>query len=371
MKTTQSIAFYCRASKANKSGLAPIELGITVNGRRLFVNLPRKEKPREFERGYDDLSTYLSAVRLRVNEVITELTLNGTPVTADSIREYMRYGGRKSYTVQRLLNESLSNVRQTCHSYGGIRKYEQVIGMFLSVVDPMREACTISPEDVRAYVGLLDHYQASSRAMMFTKLKTLIKFGMREGVITSDPFRNERITRPAPTVTYLTEEELDRIRKTDYHNESLARVADVLLFQASCGLAYSDLKDLSPEDLKVSPTGFFLQKRRHKTGVEFVAPIIDGGEAIFFKYQGKLPLLSNQKMNAYAKAIADLAGIKTRMTTHLFRRTYCCRLVRMGVRIEVTAVAMGHGKNITTTLRHYASLGPDTVLEEVSRAFGK
>ena len=369
MRTTQNISFYCRQSKTNKNGLAPIELGINISGRRVFINLPRKEKPREFEKGYADLNTYLSAMRLRCNEIITEITLNGEPLTADGIREYLRNGGRKSYTVKRLLSESLDRLRETCHSYGGIRKYEQVIEMFCSVVDPMREACTIGTADVKAYVGLLGHYKGSSKAMMYTKLKTLLRYGQREGIIQADPFRNEKITRPAPTVTYLTDEELGLIRDTDYHNESLQRVADLAYFQACCGLAYADLRDLSPEDLKVSPTGFFLQKRRHKTGVEFVAPVIGGGESVWFKYGGRLTVLSNQKLNAYLKAIADICGIQKNLTTHIFRRTYCCRLVRNGVRIETTALAMGHGKNITTTLRHYAMMEPETVLEEVEKAF--
>lgn len=372
MKTTYNIQFYCRTSKMNKQGLAPVEIGINVSGRRVFCNLPRKERPRDFEKGYDDLSTYLSAMRIRVNEIITEITLNGEPLTSDAIREYLRNGGRKSFTVKRLLSESLDRLRETCHSYGGIRKYEQTIEMFLSVVDPMREASTINPADIKAYVGLLGHYKASSKAMMFTKLKTLLRYGQQEGIITSDPFRNERITRPTPTITFLTEEELDKLRKTEYPNASLERCRDVALFQASCGLAYIDLSELEPGDMQCVDGKYFIRKERHKTGVTFVAPVIDGGEQIYFRYMGRLPVLSNQKYNAYLKTLADLAGIDTSkktVTSHLLRRTYATRLIGKGVRLEITAKALGHSQP-TITLKHYASIQEATVVDEVSKAFG-
>lgn len=372
MKTTQSYAFYCRTSKANRDGLAPIELGINISGRRVFMNLPRKERPRDFEHPNDDLKCYLSAMRLRLNEIITEITINGLPVTADTIREYLRFGGRKSHTVKRLLEESLSKVKETAKSYGSYQKYEQVARMFESVLDPMREAVTLSPSDIHAYEGLLRGYKPSTKGVMLTKLKTLLRYGLQEGILKADPFRNTKISRPAPDIVYLTDGELEKLRTAKLYNESLERVRDVALFQASSGLAYIDLKDLKPEDMHCTEDGkYYISKERHKTGVRFVAPIIDGGEKIFFMYQGHLPVLTNEKYNAYVKAIADLSGISAdkNLTTHVFRRTYATRLVSKGVRVETTAKALGH-TDLKITLRHYACLREDVIIDEVSKAFG-
>ena len=370
MKTTFNITFFCRSSKVNRDGLAPLEMGINVSGKRVFINLPRREKPSKFKHPGDDLSTYLGAMRVRVNEIVTELTLNGTPVTADAIREYLRFGGRKSYTVKRMMDDSLARVKETAKSYGSYQKYEQVARMFQSVVDPQRESVTLSPADIHAYEGLLGHYKPSSKSAMLVKLKTLIRYAMQEGHIQTDPFRNTTITRPAPVITYLTDAELERLRTTDLHNESLDRVRDVSVFQASCGLAYIDLSDLRPEDLQCTDGKYYITKERHKTGVRFVAPVIDGGEAIFFKYGKKLPVLSNQKYNAYLKSIADLCGIKKNLTTHLFRRTYATRLMRRGVRVETTAKALGH-TDTKITLRHYAAIQEEAVIDEIYKAFSK
>ena len=45
-KTTFSISYYCRKSKQNKQGQAPLELCININGERIFVNLPAKFFPK-------------------------------------------------------------------------------------------------------------------------------------------------------------------------------------------------------------------------------------------------------------------------------------------------------------------------------------
>ena len=42
-RSTANVSFYCRESKNNKDGLAPIELVIILNTRRCFIQLPRKD----------------------------------------------------------------------------------------------------------------------------------------------------------------------------------------------------------------------------------------------------------------------------------------------------------------------------------------
>jgi len=48
MRTTSSIQFYCRNCKTDKQGFSPIEISLTINGKRTFIHLPRKERPADF-----------------------------------------------------------------------------------------------------------------------------------------------------------------------------------------------------------------------------------------------------------------------------------------------------------------------------------
>ena len=200
---------------------------------------------------------------------------------------------------------------------------------------------------------------------MITKLKTLVKYGIREGYVREDPFRNIRISKPAPVIVYLTEEELELLRSKNIENRRLSIVRDLGLFQAATGLSYIEMKELTKDDLKRAENGLWcIQKKRHKTGTEFVSAVLEEGRMIFEKYGGKLPVLSNQKYNSYLKELQDICGIGKNITSHVFRRTYATRLIKHGVRAEIAAKALGHA-DIKMTLRHYAAISADTVTQEI------
>ena len=72
-----------------------------------------------------------------------------------------------------------------------------------------------------------------------------------------------------------------------------------------------------------------------------------------------LPVLSNQKSNAYLKEIADLCDIKKNLTTHLARHTFATTVtLSNGVPIETVGQMLGH-KNLRTT-QHYAKIIDDS-----------
>src|SRR5690606_19345830 len=68
-----------------------------------------------------------------------------------------------------------------------------------------------------------------------------------------------------------------------------------------------------------------------------------------------LPVLSNQKMNAYLKEIADLCEIHKNLTFHIARHTFATTVtLSNGVPIESVSKMLGH-KNLRTT-QHYAKI---------------
>jgi site-specific recombinase XerD len=68
-----------------------------------------------------------------------------------------------------------------------------------------------------------------------------------------------------------------------------------------------------------------------------------------------LPILSNQKMNAYLKEIADCCGITKRLTFHIARHTFATTItLSNGVPIETVSKMLGH-RNLKTT-QHYAKI---------------
>lgn len=77
-----------------------------------------------------------------------------------------------------------------------------------------------------------------------------------------------------------------------------------------------------------------------------------------------LPVLSNQKMNAYLKEIADLCEIKKELTFHIARHTFATTVtLSNGVPIESVSKMLGH-KSIKTT-QHYAKILDKKVSEDM------
>lgn len=370
-RTTFSVAFFCRDSKTNKQGFAPIELSITLNGDRKFINLPRKEKPADFNRKRrdQDLEDYLSLMRSRVNSIMTEMLSHGEPLTSEAIREYMRSGGYKSYTVGQLFKDYLKLLSKRVDvdlSLGVYRKYELVRNMFYKYITPESECTAITPALIKqVQVDLYAKYDTATAAGYLTKLKTFIRFGMDNDKIKINPFQGVKIVKGKKSIVYLTESELQAIYEAKIDNESLANIRDAFILQASTGLAYIDIYNLRKEDINIMPDGtHYINKHRHKTSTQFTCVILPMGVEVLKRHDYQLHIITNQKYNIMLKSLQVLCGIKTTLTTHVARRTYATMLLNKGVRIEAVSRCLGH-KNTKITQAAYAEVLNKTVIDEV------
>ena len=155
---------------------------------------------------------------------------------------------------------------------------------------------------------------------------------------------------------YLTEDEIKIILKKKMVSERLEHVRDLFVFSCFCGLAYSDVANLRQENIQKSFDGnLWIITKRVKTNTDVNVPLLDIPKMILKKYKGKLPdgkilpVISNQKLNAYLKEIADICGIKKNLTFHLARHTFATTTtLSKGVPIETVSKMLGH-TNIETT----------------------
>ena len=93
--------------------------------------------------------------------------------------------------------------------------------------------------------------------------------------------------------------------------------------------------------------------------VSGIAILFEDAISIAQKYNYELPMLSNQKYNAYLKVIADICTIEKPLHTHIGRHTAACYLLNKGLSIDIVAKIMGH--STTRVTRHYAKLLDKTV----------
>jgi site-specific recombinase XerD len=77
-----------------------------------------------------------------------------------------------------------------------------------------------------------------------------------------------------------------------------------------------------------------------------------------------LPVLSNQKVNAYLKELADLCGIHKELTFHVARHSFATSVTMTnGVPMETVSKMLGH-KNMKST-QHYARIVDQKVGEDM------
>ena len=101
---------------------------------------------------------------------------------------------------------------------------------------------------------------------------------------------------------------------------------------------------------------------RKKTNKPYQVPILPAAMEIMEKYRDHklcirknrlLPVPSNVKYNSYLKEIADIAGVKKHLTTHIARKTFATTIMLSnGVNIGILSRLLGHA-NVQVTLDAY------------------
>lgn len=148
----------------------------------------------------------------------------------------------------------------------------------------------------------------------------------------------------------------------------------MFVFCCFTGLAFCDIKSLKRSDITTDAEGnTWIRKAREKTGEMSVIPMLAVPRRISEKYAANpvvlqknvvLPVITNQKMNAYLKEIADLARIDKHLTTHLARHTFASLSLSNHVPIESISKMLGHSDIRTTQI--YAKMQEKTIYEDMA-----
>lgn len=145
----------------------------------------------------------------------------------------------------------------------------------------------------------------------------------------------------------------------------MQQVRDIFIFCCFTGLSYADVKKLRRSEIALGiDGGKWIFTKRQKTDTSSHIPILPNALDILSRYKDNpecenrdlvLPVLSNQKMNAYLKEIADVCSIDKHLTFHLARHTFATTItLSNGVPIETVSKILGHTALKTT--QHYAKV---------------
>lgn len=358
----------------DRNGLSPIELGITINGSRKFINCAMRCSPIEFgyKRKPRHIQDYIDSQRVIITNIVTEMARQGIPLTTDTLRSYIRTGGVMSYTIRDLFDDYFKILRKRINvdlTEKVFDKYKLVERVFSEHIDFSKELTSITPSVIQDfYATLKSKYQDSTSCGMMTKLHTVIKFAIDNGKLKINPFQSIKISRGDKPIEMLSDIDFESIRTKVFDCARIERVRDIFIFACGSGLAYADLKNLKPDDFKMVDGQMCIIKERCKTHNTFVSVLLPCAVEVAKKYNFELGNIvpSNQKLNAYCTEIKDICKVKSvsSLHSHLGRHWYCNHLLNAGVRPEVVAKAAGH-KNYKTLLKYYARVEDSTTIKEI------
>ena len=126
--------------------------------------------------------------------------------------------------------------------------------------------------------------------------------------------------------------------------------------------------------IKDSHGQMWIKTNRQKTGTRANVPLLPQALRIANKYlltqDFLLPKISNQKMNAYLKEIADIVGLEKKLTWYVARHTFATTVtLGNGIKIENVSAMLGH-----TTIRqtqHYAKVLDTSVMQDMQKLITK
>ncbi|UUW11275.1 site-specific integrase [Flavobacterium plurextorum] len=205
--------------------------------------------------------------------------------------------------------------------------------------------------------------------------KTAFNYAIRMDLIQKNPFNVYEGKLSVKDAVFLSQSELDAIEKKVFFIERLDRVRDIFLFSCYTGYAPTDALKLSQKNISKDNNGNqWIISNRTKTSIKENVPVLPPVEKIIQKYNGKqlglLPSISNQKMNAYLKEIADVCGINKYLTWYVSRHTFATTVtLGNGVRLENVSAMMGH-TNIKQT-QHYAKVLDVNIMEDMNMVKSK
>ncbi|MFH7002142.1 site-specific integrase [Flavobacterium bizetiae] len=201
--------------------------------------------------------------------------------------------------------------------------------------------------------------------------KTACNYAIKMDLIIKNPFNIYDGRLSVKDAVFLTQQELNTIENKIFSTPRLEKVKDIFLFSCYTGYAPVDALELTERNLSEDSTGnLWIMTSRAKTAIRANVPVLPTVEKIISKYKnqqkGLIPKISNQKMNAYLKEIADVCGINKHITWYVARHTFATTVtLGNGVRLENVSAMMGHTN--TKQTQHYAKVLDVNIMEDMEK----
>ena len=371
-------------------------LRININGERAALQLKRYLKPEDWDttryvmKGRSNeariFNDYLEAVRVKAHKKYNELLSLTDDLTPQLLRDaILGVNTAKTRTVIDIWEDHVNGLQKLIgkeNTYATYQKYNTAKNHFRKFLQKYYRVNDVSIKAVdhhmiqqfNMYLKTEMTCNSNTATKFLQNLKRITTISIRNGWLLKDPFVGVSMSIKEVDRPYLTMAEIQTLIDYDSPFERMNRVRDIFIFSCYTGLAYIDVKKLKKAEVEGNDEiGYWIRTRRQKTDARANIPLLEIPMDIINNYcrldlmmpeDLLLPILSNQKVNAYLKELADLCGIHKELTFHVARHTFATTVTMThGVPMESVSKMLGH-KNMRST-QHYARIVDQKVGEDM------
>ena len=367
-KITNSIVWDHRG-RVPDGGKGQLEIRVTIARKSYYFGTGIKCRRSEFVAGQivncpgaRQLNDRLAIIYSKVLACVNTCIESGSQIDTEGIRK-MVWQASESVNDEPTIITWIEQQVPMLNLADGTKKHYHTLIVRLIEYDKLRRWQDVTIENIYLWDAWLHQLKAQdggriSDGGVFTYhkcLKALLNRAKEFGKISENPYvslRGKFKRGEKESVEYLTEDEMRRFESIILPAGSMLDIAhDLFVFQMYTGLSFSDAQAFDISDYKWDGKRWVNNGERIKTGVPYVSSLLPPAVRVLEKYDMQVPRINNADYNHQLKALGLLAGIKTRLHSHLARHTFATYMLRNGAKIENVSRMLGH-TNITQTQRY-------------------
>ena len=394
--------FYIKADKAKLNGECPIYAKVNYNRKTITLSTGRYINPDRWKftdnlrkpvkiQNEKVIKEYLEIFRIKIEKIYYDIQKKELDLTIEEFKSIIlgKSPVNKIPHIVELIdihNEHFSKlVAINERSKASLQKYERIKELIIQFNKKYYNCTDLPISKINgSYVFNFENFlkfesnhngvigiKNNTIVKYFNNLKTILNYGIKMDIVDKNPFNKYDGKISVSDATFLTVEELQRIEQKTFTIERLDKVKDIFLFSCYTGYAPVDACKLTSENVIVDADNTsWIITTRQKTGTRSNVPVLPPVLRIIEKYKSKentlIPSISNQKMNAYLKEIADLVGITKNLTWYVARHTFATTVtLGNGVRLENVSSMLGH--TVIKQTQHYAKVLDVNVMKDMKK----
>lgn len=394
MRSTFKVLFYLKRNAPKKDGLVPVMCRVTVNGKvsQFSCKLDVEEKSWNVELGRlsgrsliaQEGNRMLDKIRVGINKAYQEICDRDNYVTAEKVRNAFLGLGMKHETLLAVFSQHNEDYAKQVGKIKSERSYWKYCTVYKHLSEFIKQRYKVSdialkeltPAFITDFELFLrtekDHCTNTVWSYMMP-LRRITYMAINNGWLQRDPFYGYSITKEETKRGFLTKEEITLLINGTFKKKSYELIRDLFIFCTFTGLSWTDMANLTKENLEISFDGhLWIKTNRQKTGTESNIRLLEVAKHIIEKYEGMakdgklLPVPCYPNCKNGIKVIAKHCGIEKNVTWHQSRHSYATAVcLSNDVPIETLSKMLGHRSIRTTQI--YAKITAEKVSRDMEK----